>query len=300
MPGEDHRHPGQPLHDPRQVVVDRREVDVERARDELAVVVELVGDPDQVVVDVAEVDDVLRRDDDEVAVRELVEDLAGRRGRPADREQLPLQDEEPLERPLGRRLDDLVLEVVDLVGERVEDREVAVDDPVGDRVEQEVGRPWRGSRRRRRGPRRASTKVAVRRRGRRAGSACRGRSRSRRAGPRRGTRGRTARRGPCRRRSRPSPARSAPGCRRRSADAAPGRGDGPHDVLARARSGRSRRGPRGRPASTASAVTSSVSRVPAGDQQTIRTGLASWAPWLRGRWWGVARRVHRAPAGHPP
>ena len=36
-------------------------------------------------------------------------------------------------------LDDLILEVVDLVGQLVHHREVAVDDPVGDRVEQEVG-----------------------------------------------------------------------------------------------------------------------------------------------------------------
>ena len=138
-PGEDHGHAGQPLHDPRQVVVDRREVDVERARDEVAVVVELVGDPDQVVVDVAEVDEVLGVDHRQLAVRQLVEHLPGRRGRSPDREELLLHREDLLERPLVRRFDDLVLEVVDLVGQLVHHREVAVDDPVGDRVEQEVG-----------------------------------------------------------------------------------------------------------------------------------------------------------------
>ena len=74
----------------------------------------------------------------DLAVRQLVEDLAGGRGGAPDRDQLALEDEEALERPVRRRLEDLVLEVVDLVGQAVQHRKVAVDDVIGEDVEEEV------------------------------------------------------------------------------------------------------------------------------------------------------------------
>ena len=199
-------------------------------RDELAVVVELVGDPDQVVVDVAEVDDVRRGRS--AAISRFVSWLKiSRAGDVARRivEQLALQREQPLERPVGRRLDDLVLELVDLVAEPVEDREVAVDDRVGEGVEEVVGALRRGacstptrSGARRRGPSRpswtrqqeplAEDEVDL------------GRPR-----PRRRSRARTARCGRRRRTSRPSPAGCARRCPRRSAGGgrAPRRSTGP-------------------------------------------------------------------------
>ena len=132
-------HPGQPLHDQRQVVVHRRQVDVERAADQLAVRVELVGQPDEVVVDVAEVEDLVGVDEGEVAVRELVEDLADRCRGAADRDELALQVEQPLERLRVALLDDRVLDEVDLVAELVHEREVAVDQVVAQRPQEVIG-----------------------------------------------------------------------------------------------------------------------------------------------------------------
>ena len=122
-----------------QVVVDRGQVDLERARDELAVVVQLVGDPDQVVVHVAEVDDVLRA-------------RPGPRSRFVSWLKISRAGDIARRRPISSRLsansrssvhdvglrDDVVLERVDLVLDRVEHREVGVHDAVGDGVEQEV------------------------------------------------------------------------------------------------------------------------------------------------------------------
>ena len=139
-PGQDDRHPGQPLHDDRQVVVDLGQVDVERRGGQLAIVVELVGQPDDVVVDVAEVDDLVVVDELLVAVGQLVEDLADRADRAPDLDELALELEHPLDGVRGRLANDLVLDVVDGVADPVREREVAVDQVVRDRP-QEVVRP---------------------------------------------------------------------------------------------------------------------------------------------------------------
>ena len=91
------------------------------------------------VVDIAVVDDVVGIDRRHLAVRELGEDLARRRGRPTKGRELPLQPEQPLQGPVGGRLHHPVLQVVDVVADPVEDREVAVDDRVRQGVEEVVG-----------------------------------------------------------------------------------------------------------------------------------------------------------------
>ena len=94
------------------------------------------------VVDVAVVDELVVVDQGDVAVGELVEDLADRADRAADLDQLPLQQEEPLERVGGGLADDLVLDLVDRVTEAVGEREVAIHDVVGEGPQEVVG-PWR-------------------------------------------------------------------------------------------------------------------------------------------------------------
>ena len=151
---EDGGDDGQLLHHDVEAVRHRRQVRVHDAAEQVPVVVDQVGHADQVVVEVAEVACRLVGHAGHVgdARVDAGDHVALGRHDLAHVHQRALHLEELAELRLGRRLEDVVLQLVDLVVEVGEDGEEAVDQRADDEVhDDELGRGhraggWRSSR----------------------------------------------------------------------------------------------------------------------------------------------------------
>ncbi len=140
-PGQHDGHAREPLHDRREVVVDGREIDLQGTGCQLPETVVLVGQADEVVVHVPEVEDLFLPDEFELPAGEPAEDLAAGMDHVTKADEVALEREHLLEGTLAGIGDDVVLDLVDLVGVAIEDGEVAIDDAVEERPQQEVGTP---------------------------------------------------------------------------------------------------------------------------------------------------------------